>query len=238
MIFKFVHTYAVIWSMGIASTWAAELESKGSRLSSAAQDATNSPAMSDIHDIKPAIAMGIDLQWLYWVLATTVFLVLGLLVFRILKKRKRRKTEFPQPPPLTPDAEAYQMLDDLAAQGDLSPKQFYFQLSAILRRFIERHFLIPAVEMTTEELLPKVDQLSLKTDQSRALKDFCRAVDPIKFASAAAEQSRMASDLAFARDFVHQSTIETTRENDSEAPCPTTMGSETPSALPPYSEKG
>ena len=48
-------------------------------------------------------------------------------------------------------AEALQMLDALAAEGRLDPKQFYFRLSAVIRRYIERRFDFPAAEMTTEE---------------------------------------------------------------------------------------
>lgn len=190
------------------------------------------PPMTDIHDIKPLLALGGDIQWLYWVTAAAILLVLGLLLYRMLKNRKPKETLPTQPPPLPPDTQAYQMLDALAAETNLSPKQFYFQLSAIIRHFIERRFQIPAVEMTTEELLPQVDRLSLKREQLRALRAFCRSADLIKFAGLAAEQNRMARDLAFARDFVYQSSLETVDESVSEHPGPVPVDHEPPPALP------
>lgn len=236
MTLKFLHIHVVTWTMGIGPAWAAATES--AKTQGLPDSAGGAPSMTDIHDIKPVLSMGVDLQWIYWVMAAVLLLVLSLLLYRILKKRKERAALPLQPPPLPPDAEAYQLLDALAAETNLSPKQFYFQLSAIIRRFIERQFQILAGEMTTEELLPQVDQLPLKMEQSRALKEFCRATDLIKFAGVTAGQNKMARDLAFARDLVHQSTIDATRENVSEAPGPAPVDREPPPALPLTSGKG
>ena len=163
--------------------------------------------MTDIHDIKPALAMGPDLQWLYWALAGLALLALLILAWRLWQKR--RKTEGSQAPvaDLPAHAVAYQLLDALAADRNLEPKQFYFRLSEITRQYIEGRFQIPAAEMTTEELLPRVDRLPLGAGLAQPLKMFCRATDPIKFAGAAADRSRMAHDMAFVRDFVRQTTV-------------------------------
>jgi hypothetical protein len=166
------------------------------------------PSMTDIHDIKPALAMGHDLRWLYWALATLVLLALAALVWRQWRKRTRpAATDRTTPPPLPPDTEALKQLDALAADGGLDPKQLYFRLSAIVRRYIERRFSIPAAEMTTEELLPRMDRLPVAPELAQTLKSFCRAADPIKFAGAPADTNRLAHDLAFARDFVHRTSV-------------------------------
>ena len=165
------------------------------------------PPMTDIHDIKPALAMGHDLQWLYWTLAALVFLALVALIWQRWRKRAKPAPAASAPPPLPPDTEALQMLDALAADGHTHPKQFYFRLSAIVRRYIERRFTIPACEMTTEELLPRVDCLTIEPDLKQTLKIFCRAADPVKFAGARADADKMVHDLAFARDFVRRTTV-------------------------------
>ncbi len=163
--------------------------------------------MTDIHDIKPILELGSDWQWVIY-LAGALAILAGLLVLAwwLWKRRKRPEAVFPAAPPIPPDAEAYTALDTLAADKGLDPKQFYFRLSAVLRRYMERRFDFPAAEMTTEELLPQVDQITLDAALALELKAFCRQTDPIKFAGATARQDRLAQDLAFSRNFVRQTT--------------------------------
>lgn len=161
--------------------------------------------MTDINDIKPIVDLGGDWQWLLYLIGGIIVLI-GLLTLAwwLWKRRKKPETILPKVPPMAPDTEAYNALDALAAENGLSPKQFYFRLSAVLRRYMERRYAFPAAEMTTEELLPQVDRLALEASLAQELKSFCRMADPIKFAGAAARQDRLARDLAFTRDFVRQ----------------------------------
>jgi hypothetical protein len=161
--------------------------------------------MTDINDIKPILDLGGDWQWLLYLIGGIIILI-GLLTLArwLWSRRKKSEAMLPKVPPKAPDAEAYDALDALAAENGLDPKQFYFRLSAVLRQYIERRYAFPAAEMTTEELLPQVDQLSLEASLARELKRFCRMADPIKFAGATAGQDRQAQDLAFTRDFVRQ----------------------------------
>ena len=132
------------------------------------------------------------------------------------------------------------MLDALAASGNADSKQFYFDLSAILRRYIERRYEIPASEMTTEELLPRVNRLPLKAELAQLLKAFCRGADPIKFAGVCAEQNRMAQDLSFARDFVRQTTemLNAGDEKGNQARPPAALQKTAVKQIPPDSTNG
>jgi hypothetical protein len=168
----------------------------------------NATPMTDIHDIKPLLSMGPDLQWLYWLLAALAIGGLALLVWYLWHRRKKPEPSIPAPPPVPPHIEAHQALDALAAQTGISGKRYYFRLSAILRRYLERRYGFPAAEMTTEELLPRLDGLPLDADLSPALKAFCLSADPIKFAGAEAAQSRMNDHMAMARSFVRRTTVE------------------------------
>lgn len=170
--------------------------------------------MTDIHDIKPILAMGNDWTWLYWTLAIALLLILALLIWRWWKQRQRPALSRPAAPAVAADEEAYGALDALAAENGMAPKQFYFRLSAILRRYVERRFDFPAAEMTTEELLPWMDQLPLDPTLAGQFKNFCRSADPVKFAGAAARQDRLAHDLAFASNFVRQTTVVDTEQTD------------------------
>jgi hypothetical protein len=168
----------------------------------------NEIQMTDINDIKPIVDLGGDWQWLIYSIGGLVILM-GLLALAwwLWKRRIKKETILPTAPVMAPDVEAYDALDALAAENGLTPKQFYFRLSAVLRHYMERRYDFPAAEMTTEELMPQVDQLALDVALTQKLKVFCRMVDPIKFAGAAAGQDRLAQDLAFARNFVRQTTM-------------------------------
>ncbi|MCP4747648.1 MAG: hypothetical protein GY874_16130 [Desulfobacteraceae bacterium] len=177
-----------------------------------AADQQTEPAateMSDIHDIKPIVDMGTDLLWLLWVLAALAALAIAAyLVRRLWLRRKRPLAQAPGVVLPEPDQEAYQALDKLETDDGLEVKPFYFKLSSILRRYIERRFNFPAQEMTTEELLPHVNRLELSVDLAQPLKAFCHHADPIKFANAVTGQTRMNKDLGFVRSFVQQTTRE------------------------------
>lgn len=167
----------------------------------------NTGPMTDIHDIKPALAMGADLNWLIWLAAAMVAVaVLAAVAWWLWRRRKKTAAEPAATPLPAPEVEAYALLDGLAAEDHGDLKRFYFRLSAILRRYMERRYGIPAAEMTTEELLPAVGRLDLSLDLAGQVKSFCLRSDPIKFAGAVADAGRLAYELAFVRDFVRQTT--------------------------------
>lgn len=165
---------------------------------------SNATTMTDIHDIKPALAVGPDLTWLWWLLGALVLLGLAALAWWLWRRRKQKPVEAPAPPPVPPEVEALQALDALAADGRLAAKDYYFRLSAVLRRYMERRYGFPAEEMTSEELLPMLATLELDSGLTREVKTFCGRSDLIKFAGAPAGRSRMQDDLALVRRFVEQ----------------------------------
>jgi len=173
--------------------------------------------MNDIHDIKPALEMGADWGWAIWVLVVLAIVAAALLACW-LWRRRRKQTEMPSAaPPISAEDEAMAALDHLASDDGKNGKQFYFHLSAVLRRYVERRYAIPAAEMTLEELLPKMDRLPLEPDLFERFKELCRHAEPIKFADAPAQMDQMPIDLAFGREFVSRTT-ETVPEADQAAP--------------------
>ncbi|MBT8342415.1 MAG: DUF4381 family protein [Desulfatitalea sp.] len=161
--------------------------------------------MTDIHDIKPALAMGPDLGWLVWVLVAVLVLAGGAVAWWLWRRRKKPAASAGMPL-LSPETEAFARLDALAADHGINGKQYYFRLSAILRQYVERRYDIPAAEMTMEELLPRMDGLPVPGELRDLFKYFCRAAEPIKFAGTPADQNRKNEDLAFARTFVQSTT--------------------------------
>jgi hypothetical protein len=133
-----------------------------------------------------------------------------------------------------PDTEACQALDLLESETGIGGKQYYFRLSAILRRYLERRYAFPAAEMTTEELLPRIDRLPLGGGLSQRLKALCRFADPIKFAGAGADRDRMRDHMAFARDFIRQTTVdaEASQNTDGGRDADTVQGTVAETAAP------
>lgn len=173
--------------------------------------------MNDIHDIKPALDMGVDWGWTVWAAAAIALVAAVLLLWWLWRRRSKPAAGPPPAPPVSPETEALTALEDLAADAAIDGKQFYFDLSAILRRYVERRYAIPAAEMTLEELLPTMDRLALDSDLYDRFNALCRHAEPIKFADAPAAKDQMAVDLAFGREFV-QRTTEPVSEEEQEPP--------------------
>ena len=170
--------------------------------------------MNDIHDIKPLLEIGGGWPWeVILVGGAVALLLLALAVWLWKRWRHSEEPDVMTVVDIAPDGDALSALNALASDNGLTPKQYFFRLSAILRRYIERRFHFHAAEMTTEELLPQVDRLPLERTLAKALKGFCREADTIKFAGATARKDQADRNLTFCRDFVSK-TKEKLQESD------------------------
>jgi len=163
--------------------------------------AENKIEMSDIHDIKPPEKIGYDLKWLYYLLSGILIAVLLMGIFFFFKYRKKKITE-KQMIMLSPDELALKLLDELPDTDNIEGKRFYFNLSAILRNYIQGRYKINAPEMTTEELIPKIDTFGLDRELNQQLRALLHSADPVKFAGVPTVQNKMRNDLLFVIDFV------------------------------------
>jgi hypothetical protein len=126
----------------------------------------------------------------------------ALLAFWIWRRLRRTDALAAAPPPEPADARALAALAALRQQAGLPDKAIYFELSSILRDYIDQRFRLDTLEMTTEELLPVIRDLPTRAELRSALADLFRFADPVKYADTAAGESRRISDLGFADDFV------------------------------------
>ena len=166
--------------------------------------------MTTIHDIKPPELAGFDPAVLWYVLiAVLVIALIVLMIFLWTRRRKRIKHK--TTPSLLPEEAALLALDELLDVENIDGKDFYFRLSSILRHYINDRYEINAPEMTSEELLPKMDRLGIDKKLVQSLKELFHTSDPIKFAGVYSVTAKMESDLAFGRKFVK----ETTKEDES-----------------------
>ncbi len=118
--------------------------------------------------------------WWIWALAG----MLGLAAVAWLVARRRRVAESPQ---FSPAELAYLELqklleDDPISHGDF--KTYYVELTAIVRRYIERTTGIRAPEQTTAEFLQEVQRHNAFDQEERVrLKAFLESADLVKFAA-------------------------------------------------------
>jgi len=160
--------------------------------------------MTDIHDIKPLEILVADWSLLLYILGAVLILaVIGAAIYRWKKYRHRKQVSVEAQ--ILPHEVALKSLDSLSDVENMNPKGFYFSLSNILRTYIQARYNINALEMTTEELLPKIDLLGISRETHQEMKDLLRSTDPVKYAEVPAAVSKMRIDLAFVINFVKQS---------------------------------
>lgn len=123
------------------------------------------PLADDIDNPDSSLA-----KWLksYWWLCLTLAALCALLIWAV-RKYRREGTLLPVKPVVPPYDEANKALDHLRNQKlweSGKEKQYYTDLTFILRRYLAREYQIPALEMTTGQLMhalsenPDIDVLA------------------------------------------------------------------------------
>lgn len=131
-------------------------------------------------------------SWLDYIwLILGVILFIGLAIFVILYFRKNRKAPapvvVPQGPVETLQEKAVRILRELEQQGLWQKgqvKEYYTQLTDILRNYIEQRFRTPAMELTTDELLYSARAHKEMHAQLPLLTNILQTADLAKFAKA------------------------------------------------------
>ena len=134
------------------------------------------------------IAKPVTIKLGFWDYVLPVIAIIILIfIIKFLIKLLRKPEEEIQKPVITdtrpPYEKAYKLLKQLMEENLLDKGEFiefYFRLSVILRFFIEEHYKINALEMTTSEIRRNLI-LSDKQEKSKILK-LLRESDKVKFA--------------------------------------------------------
>ena len=144
----------------------------------------NAGAPGEIRDIKPLQ----EIPWspgqplIYGALMVLLLFAGGVFLFYYLSKKKNQL-----PAPRDPaHIRAFEELEQLSREQLLERgivREYYFRLSEIFRRYIERRFHIPAVERTTEEIMPDILNLQECGSALKAeMREILRYADLVKFA--------------------------------------------------------
>jgi hypothetical protein len=168
---------------------------------------------SGIRDIKEPVELAVETpgRLKYWIIAISAAVVAIAAITLLFALRRKR--EAAPAPPVPAHERAYEALRRLHAlqlveQGRI--KEYYFELSIILRHYIENRFGLRAPEQTTEEFLQSIKSSDVfSSGQRRILKDFLKECDLVKFAnySASPADAQRAHDVVVAF-------IEETRETE------------------------
>jgi hypothetical protein len=146
----------------------------------------------------------------------------------IARLRRRARTAAEPVPPPPPEVRFARRLDALEAaalprRGEV--QEYFFRLSEIVREYLGALTGIPALDLTTEEL---IDALGRDPDPRldlRSLRAFSEGVDLVKFARAPAGEPECGKAIAFARELLERTTpTPTSTSTSTPTPTPTSTG--------------
>ena len=164
---------------------------------------------TQMRDIKGPVGLPSVINKYFVLIALLFLVVLGALAGYFFKKHKEEKFV-----PGKPAHEiAYEQLEvlklkDYIGQGLI--KEYYTEVSDIIRRYLENRFSLRAPEMTTEEFLASArNAAELASEHKNLLKEFLLCCDLVKFAKYAPSAEEVNSIFDSAKHFIDQ-----TKENE------------------------
>jgi hypothetical protein len=147
-----------------------------------------------------------NLKYLYIAIAVIAIIAIAIAVFMFLKRRKEIETTTS---PLPPAHEtALKSLKELMSKdyiGKGKIQEYYYELSNIVRHYLEDRFYLKAPEMTTEEFLVHLKYTDkLNSSHKSLLQEFLSQCDMVKFAKHLPEQQEILSSYGSAQRLVEQ----------------------------------
>jgi hypothetical protein len=143
------------------------------------------------YDIKQPLTVNYTFwDWLRdhwkWVVGGLLFVGLVIYITWYISKRYEKKPIFQQVKVvLTIDQIALQKLSELRAKRlweEGQVKEFYIELTDILREYLEKRYVIQAFEQTSEEIFASLKPKALPAAASAKLRDILVLADLVKFA--------------------------------------------------------
>jgi len=182
----------------------------------------NPDSTGDIRDIKPPITPPRDYRAIVkWSLIGLLMAALIAFLLYYLKRRREGKSLLPKRarPPRPAHELALEALDKLAAEELLERgevKEYYSRLSDIIRQYIENRYFIPAMEMTTTQLLGAMQEAALAETDIARMADFLATCDLVKFAAVIPDKETHSQKTKTAYDFVQATKLIIQQEQESE----------------------
>lgn len=169
-------------------------------------------------DIKGPIEAPFSIwEYKYWIFGGLGGILLLLIIAYLLIARRKTVIEIIAPKPVKPPhVVAMEKLQQLEAaklwqQGDV--KGYYSGLSDIMREYLERRFLFPAIELTTHEIFTNMDEGTIPPKLVEKLKELFELADLAKFAKVQPLPDEHFKAMQIAKDFIGQ-TLQNTAGED------------------------
>jgi hypothetical protein len=170
---------------------------------------------ADIRDLKALMEFKKEIPlWYYLAGAVLLLMLIALFVWWRLRKRKPEDAEpVDRRPAWEIASEKLAMLKEknYPAAGEI--KQYYVELSEIIREFLQRIYEIPVLDMTTYEFLTEIVQREIDVELYERLKKYLQFADLVKFAKFIPQPERFDTDFDEAVslvDYVRQSELSKT----------------------------
>jgi len=162
----------------------------------------------DIRDIKPPVYFTANYTFVFYLLAIAVMVLVLFFIIMFYRKHRVRPEAGQESFFCSPHEKAYEALERLDARNlpaqDLV-KEYYSELSGIVRCYLEDRFGWRAPEMTTEEFLEALRSSDyLNGSQKNLLKSFLTHCDLVKFAKYGPSQTEIAESFRAARRLVDE----------------------------------
>jgi len=165
----------------------------------------------DIKDIKEPLSIAYNYK--PFIIAGLLLLIIGIIAYIYFRKLKnKKKVIFTKKEILVPaDVEALSSLEKLEQEyldNDDLCKEFYFELSFIFRRYIERRFEILALESSSEELINEIKQIDFEASIGKEyLIEFIKTSELVKFAKFFKDRNERKNDFLFVKNFIIQTSM-------------------------------
>ena len=171
--------------------------------------------VTDIRGLKPLRQVETPAPWWLWAAAGgggALLALAGVLLWR----RMRRRVEAPPRPAHEIAFEALARLRDTDFEDSEAMRRFHFEISEVIRAYVENRFTLNATDLTTEEIVGALDELrGLAGDDGERLRRFLAATDRVKFAAYEPSETEIEETYEGALSFV-----EATREQPEAAKSP------------------
>lgn len=163
-----------------------------------------------IYDIKGPMEAPLVLEEFggYVLYALFGLAVLASLIYMFMRLRKREQGEsvilLPSEPSHVTAIRALEALHNRKLWQNSRFKEYYTQLSDILREYLDGRYGVSAMEMTTEEILSAIRKLSLSEKHSSMIAALLRESDLVKFAKYIPEEDAPETDYYNVYYFVEE----------------------------------
>lgn len=137
------------------------------------------------HDIKTIIEVKDEWPWWIWVAAGLSLLLLIFLIYYLFKGLKKKKPNNLFTSKLSPLEEAMELLSNLQKEQLLNKqqvKQFHSRLGEIFKKYISRKTNSNLLNLTSEEVLLKLNELYINKENVSIVANNLRMADAVKFA--------------------------------------------------------